>query len=133
MLGKENLDADSSPFWMAEGADVYDDGHLRVEHNKFYVSCAGKPLYDLTRKEFLILSSLVRGAGRPVTKQEIWGSAWGNQTRFNYDTFRVHIASLRRKLSPCGLDVVAVVHVGYRLGRTAEIGKGEGQLTSITT
>jgi DNA-binding response OmpR family regulator len=94
---------------------VYDDGYLRVEHGKFYVACAGKPLYNLTRKEFLILSRLVQAVGRPVTKQEIWGFAWEGDVEFNRDTLRVHVASLRRKLSTFGLDIVAVVHVGYRL------------------
>jgi DNA-binding response OmpR family regulator len=94
---------------------VYDDGYLRVEHGKFYVACAGKPIYNLTRKEFLILSRLVRAMGRPVTKQEIWDFAWEGDAKFNRDTLRVHVAGLRRKLSPFGLDIVAVVHVGYRL------------------
>jgi DNA-binding response OmpR family regulator len=99
---------------------VYDDGYLRVEHGKFYVACAGKPLYNLTRKEFLILSRLVRAMGRPVTKQEIWSFAWEGDVEFNRDTLRVHIASLRRKLSTFGLDIIAVVHVGYRLMSLAE-------------
>lgn len=103
----------------AEGA-VYDDGYLRVEHDSFYIACAGKPLYNLTRKEFLILSRLVRSMGRPVTKQEIWGFAWREDSEFNWDTLRVHVASLRRKISPFGLDIVAVVHVGYRLVSLAQ-------------
>lgn len=105
---------------------VYDDGYLRVEHDKFYVTCAGKPLYNLTRKEFLILSRLVRAMGRPVTKQEIWGFAWEGGAEFNRDTLRVHVAGLRRKLSPFGLDIVAVVHVGYRLMSLA--GRAEGDV-----
>jgi DNA-binding response OmpR family regulator len=105
---------------------VYDDGYLRVEHDKFYVACAGKPLYNLTRKEFLILSRLVRAMGRPVTKQEIWGFAWEGDAIFNRDTLRVHVAGLRRKLSPFGLDIVAVVHVGYRLMSVA--GRAEGDV-----
>jgi DNA-binding response OmpR family regulator len=109
----------------ADGA-VYDDGYLRVEHDSFYVACAGKPLYNLTRKEFLILSRLVRAIGRPVTKQEIWGFAWRGDSEFNRDTLRVHVASLRRKLSPFGLDIVAVVHVGYRL--TSSAGRAEGNV-----
>ena len=104
---------------------VYDDGYLRVEHGKFYVACAGKPLYNLTRKEFLILSRLVRAMGRPVTKQEIWGFAWEGDAQFNRDTLRVHVAGLRRKLSPFGLDIVAVVHVGYRLMSLARRAEGE--------
>src|SRR5262249_43024547 len=95
----------------------YDDGYLRVEHESFYVSCGGRPLYHLSRREFLILSRLARGAGRPVTKEPIWAFVWGEDTAFNASTFRVHIANLRRKLAPYGLDIIAMVHVGYRLER----------------
>lgn len=115
MLGEERLPEDLSLNNSGTESVVYDDGYLRVEHNKFFVTCAGKPLYNLTRKEFLILSRLARAAGRPVTKQEIWGFAWKDDAEFNKNTFRVHVASLRRKLSPFGLDIVAMVHVGYRL------------------
>jgi DNA-binding response OmpR family regulator len=104
---------------------VYDDGYLRVEHDSFYVACAGKPLYNLTRKEFLILSRLVRAMGRPVTKQEIWCFAWREDAEFNRDTVRVHVAGLLRKLSPFGLDIVAVVHVGYRFMSLAERAEGD--------
>jgi DNA-binding response OmpR family regulator len=115
MLGEELIPEELSLNASGDEGAIYDDGYLRVEHDKFYLACAGKPLYNLTRKEFLILSRLVRAVGRPVTKQEIWGFAWKGDAEFNRDTLRVHVASLRRKLSPFGLDVVAVVHVGYRL------------------
>ncbi len=116
MLGEKRIPEDLSlNASVGDECAIYDDGYLRVEHDKFYVACAGKPLFNLTRKEFLILSALVRAAGRPVTKQAIWGFAWRDDTEFNRDTLRVHVASLRRKLSPFGVDVVAVVHVGYRL------------------
>jgi len=114
-LGEERIPEDLSLNISGDEDAVYDDGYLRVEHGKFYVACAGNPLYNLTRKEFLILSRLVRAMGRPVTKQEIWGFAWKGDAEFNRDTLRVHVASLRRKLSPFGLDIIAVVHVGYRL------------------
>ena len=124
MLGEERIPEDLSLNISGDEDAVYDDGYLRVEHGKFYVACAGNPLYNLTRKEFLILSRLVRAMGRPVTKQEIWGFAWKGDAEFNRDTLRVHVASLRRKLSPFGLDIVAVVHVGYRLMSLA--GRAEG-------
>ena len=114
-LGEERIPEDLSLNVSGDEDAVYDDGYLRVEHGKYYVACAGNPLYNLTRKEFLILSRLVRAMGRPVTKQEIWGFAWKGDAEFNRDTLRVHVASLRRKLSPFGLDIIAVVHVGYRL------------------
>ncbi len=57
-------------------AEVYDDGHLRVEHDNYYVSCAGEPL-KFRRAEFLLLSRLARGAARIVKAEELWGHAWG--------------------------------------------------------
>ncbi len=108
--------------------DVYDDGYLRVEHDSFYVSCGGQPLYHLSRREFLILSRLARAVGRPVTKEQIWAFVWGDAAAFNPSNFRVHIANLRRKLAPFGLDIIAMVHVGYRLERSAEWKEGDGQV-----
>ncbi len=125
MLGDKRTPEGLSLNVSREEDAVYDDGYLRVEHGKFYVACAGKPLYNLTRKEFLILSRLVRAMGRPVTKQEIWGFAWEGDAGFNRETLRVHVAGLRRKLSPFGLDIVAVVHVGYRLMSMARRAEGE--------
>ncbi len=124
-LGEERIPENLSPNVSGDEDAVYDDGYLRVEHGKFYVACAGKPLYNLTRKEFLILSRLVQAMGRPVTKQEIWGFAWKGDAEFNRDTLRVHVASLRRKLSPFGLDIVAVVRVGYRLMSLARRAEGD--------
>ena len=97
--------------------DAYDDGYLRIEHQHFYVAIAGRPLYDLARKEFFILSRLAREGGRAVRSEEVWQAAWGDGSAANLQTLRVHIATLRRKLAPFGLDVPAVVHFGYRLAR----------------
>lgn len=61
MLGEERIPEDLS--LNASDADnaVYDGRYLRVERDRFYVACAGKPLYNLIRKEFSILSRRVRG------------------------------------------------------------------------
>ena len=125
MLGEDKLPGYPVLNISEADAAVYDDGYLRVEHDKFYVACAGKPLYNLTRKEFLILSRLVREIGRPVAQQEIWGFAWKGEAKFNRDTLRVQVANLRRKLSPFGLDIVASVHVGYRLMSSAKRAEGD--------
>lgn len=97
--------------------DVYDDGFLRVEHQRFYVAVAGQPFYGFTRKEFYILSRLARDFGRAVTTDEIWQYTWVAPGQCNQRTLRAHVSSLRRKLAPYGLDIVAIVHIGYRLVR----------------
>ena len=125
--GEERIPEDLSLNALDADSAVYDDGYLRVEHDRFYVSCGGQPLWRLSRREFLILSRLARGAGRPVTKEEIWACVWGDAAVFNSGNFRVHIANLRRKLAPFGLDIVAMVHVGYRLEKSVEWKEGDGR------
>lgn len=125
----------SGPEFPDQEGDVYDDGYLRVEHRSFYVSCGGRPLYHLSRRDFLILSCLARGASRPVTKEQIWAFVWGNDVTFNASNFRVHIANLRRKLAPFELDIIAMVNVGYRLERVVaeEERNGQTQQQAIQT
>ena len=94
--------------------DVYDDGYLRVEHNAYYVSCAGTPI-KLPRTEFLIFSRLVRSADRIVPADELWQYAWKNEKPLNTESLHVYIYRLRNKLVPYDLSIDTMVNVGYRL------------------
>ena len=96
------------------GERMYDDGHLRVEHDNYYVSLGGRVL-KLARKEFLILSRLAQGAERVVASEQLWQHAWGPRAPFNAESMHVHIYRLRRKLEPHGLHIETMVNVGYRL------------------
>lgn len=98
----------------SDGADVYDDGHLRVEHSNYYVACRGHSL-QLPRKEFLIVSRLARNVERVVAAEEIWRAAWGASVEFNAESLHVHIYRLRRKLASHSLAIETMVGVGYRL------------------
>ena len=93
---------------------IYDDGVLRVEHENYYVACRGTPL-KLPRTEFLIISRLARSAGRIVTAEDLWSSAWGNQKAFNPESLHVHIYRLRNKLMPYSIVIDTMVNVGYKL------------------
>jgi DNA-binding response OmpR family regulator len=64
----------------SSGEDVYDDGYLRVEHRNYYMACAGQSIF-LPRSEFLIISRLVRSIERVVSAEELWRSAWGDESR----------------------------------------------------
>jgi len=77
---------------------VYDDGFLRVEHENYYVACAGTPL-KLPRTEFLIFSRLVRTPERIVTAKDLWNYAWGNDKPLNTESLHVYIYRLRAKLA----------------------------------
>ncbi len=94
--------------------EVYDDGYLRVEHENYYISCAGQPL-KLPRTEFLILSRLARSAGRIVTADELWHKAWGDTKPLNSESLHVYIYRLRTKLAPFNVEIETMVNVGYRL------------------
>ncbi len=94
--------------------NVYDNGHLRVEHDNYYVSWNGHPI-SLPRKEFLILSRLARNPERIVAAEEIWQHAWGKRAPFNAESLHVHIYRLRRRFETAGLHIETMVGVGYRM------------------
>lgn len=94
--------------------DVYDDGVLRVEHNNYYVSCAGQTI-RLPRTEFLIFSRMARTPERIVTAEELWEYAWGAGKPLNTESLHVYIYRLRNKLLPYNLRIDTMVNVGYRL------------------
>lgn len=93
---------------------AYDDGHLSVEHENYYVSIGGQQL-QLPRKEFRILSRLVRNPARIVPSEDIWRHAWGEGVPFNNESLHVHIHRLRRRIEPAGSQIETMVYVGYRL------------------
>ena len=94
--------------------DVYDDGYLRVEHDNYYLACAGHSL-KLARTEFLIVSRLARSAGRIVTAADLWEHAWSGSKPLNSESLHVYIYRLRNKLAPFKLQIDTMVNVGYRL------------------
>jgi two-component system response regulator QseB len=93
---------------------VYDDGYLRVEHDNYYVSCAGQTV-NLPRTEFLILSRLARTPGRIVSNAELWEYVWGTGKPVNAESLHVYIYRLRNKFANCRLSIETMVNVGYRL------------------
>jgi DNA-binding response OmpR family regulator len=95
-------------------ADVYDDGCLRIEHNSYYVTFNGRVLF-LPPKEFLILSCLSRAIGRMVPSEMLWRYVWSEDEEFNPAALRVHICSLRRKITPLGMNIRSMASKGYCL------------------
>jgi DNA-binding response OmpR family regulator len=113
MLGNTTVSA-SAPADVS--SEVYDDGRLHIEYQGFYVECGGQPFYGLARKELLLLACLARHAGRIVSYETLWTAAWPQTTEpVKPRTLRVHIGTLRQKLAPFGIEIVSVIHLGYRL------------------
>ena len=112
----ETIHSETNPSPVAHHSPLgfYDDGHLRVEHDNYYVSLGGRHL-RLPRKEFLILSRLARNPERIVPSEDIWQHAWGGRAPFNSESLHVHIYRLRQRLADFGLRIETMVGVGYRL------------------
>jgi DNA-binding response OmpR family regulator len=75
----------------------------------------GKPL-ELTRKEYEILSLLIRNEGRIFPRQEILARVWGDDVIVTDRTVDVTIARIRKKLGDRGNMIKNKSGYGYYLG-----------------
>jgi DNA-binding response OmpR family regulator len=57
---------------------------------------------SLTRTEFLLLETLMRNAGRVVTRERIIEAVWGNEKEVESNTLDVYVRALRSKVEPPG-------------------------------
>lgn len=80
-----------------EESPVFDDGTLRVDLLAREVSVDGRPVV-LTRKEFALLSLLVREPGRLVTQSRILRELWGPTHQQDAHYLRILVGKLRQKL-----------------------------------
>ncbi len=91
----------------------YEDARLQIDYAEMHVNCDGASI-KLTRKEFALLSTLARSAGRVATRQRLLDDVWGNLYYGDQRTLDVHIRRLRQKLGACSDSIETVVGVGYR-------------------
>jgi two-component system OmpR family response regulator len=76
------------------------------------VTVGGAPV-DLTAREYALLESLMRRAGRILSRATLEELLYGFEADVSSNTVEVHVASLRRKL---GHDVIETVRgMGYRI------------------
>ena len=103
---------------------VYEDEKLQIYFEDMRVVCDGAEV-KLTRKEFFLLTTLARAAGRVLTRHHLLDNVWGYDYYGDTRTLDVHIRRLRQKLGPCGDSIETVVGVGYRfVGCPAYAGGG---------
>ena len=91
----------------------YEDQKLSIDFGDMRVVCAGADV-KLTRKEFALLTHLIKSAGRVATRQNLLDNVWGYSYFGDTRTLDVHIRRLRQKLGDCGNCIETVVGVGYR-------------------
>jgi DNA-binding response OmpR family regulator len=91
----------------------YEDAQLSIDFDDMRVVCGGSDV-KLTRKEFALLTHLIKSAGRVATRQNLLDNVWGYSYFGDTRTLDVHIRRLRQKLGDCGNCIETVVGVGYR-------------------
>lgn len=91
----------------------YKDDKMTIDFADMRVTCADENV-KLTRKEFALLTHLIRNAGRVATRQNLLDNVWGYSYFGDTRTLDVHIRRLRQKLGNCGNCIETVVGVGYR-------------------
>lgn len=78
-------------------AASFDDGHLRLDVARRQAWLAGEPVM-LTRKEWALLSMLLRQAGRVLTQPQLLRDLWGPTHVGDTHYLRILAARLRGKL-----------------------------------
>lgn len=103
----------NSPPAAAPEADLRSGG-LRLSLAGRYVYSGEVPL-RLTRKEFDLLTVLMKNEGRVLSANALLEKVWGyDPADYNYrSTVEVHVCRLRRKLGAVG-RITTLVGVGYR-------------------
>lgn len=93
-------------------------GNLSLDMLHGEVSVAGNPI-ELPRREYLVLESLIRRAGRTVRRSLLEEDVYGSDDEISSNTVEAHISRLRRKLSDAGSTVAihSIRGVGYLLKR----------------
>lgn len=98
----------------------YIDDHLQIEADLDRVILNDQPMI-LTRKEYLLLATLVANEGEIVRRQELLEKIWGYREDIRTRTLDVHIRRLRKKLGDLGDTYIETVFgVGYRFQRYRE-------------
>lgn len=97
-----------------ETVERYEDSRLSIDFADMRVVCNGVEDVKLTRKEFALLTYLIKSAGRVATRQNLLDNVWGYSYFGDTRTLDVHIRRLRQKLGDCGNCIETVVGVGYR-------------------
>lgn len=82
---------------MVEIAPGFDDGQLRVDTLKREVTLGGTTV-ALSRKEYALLSLLIRHPGRVVTQPQILREVWGATHQGDTHYLRILVSKLRQKL-----------------------------------
>lgn len=88
-------------------------GPLVIDHMAHTVQLNNQPL-SLTLKEFGILETLAKNAGRVYTREQLLELVWGDQHQSTDRTVDTHIKTLRLKMGESGGLIETVWGIGYK-------------------
>ena len=97
-------------------------GDLAIDAGSRQVTVSGEPV-RLTRKEFDVLWTLARNAGRLVTHRALLAEVWGKAHEHDTQYLRVFVRQLRRKLGEDAARPRYIINepgVGYRMADEGE-------------
>lgn len=89
-------------------------GDLSMNLETHEAAVGSEPM-KLTLTEFRLLSSLLQGGGRILSRADLMSKAMGPGVLVTERTIDVHITSIRKKLGPLAGIVKTVRGVGYRV------------------
>ncbi len=95
---------------------ILDD--LTIDMKRTEVVRNGERVY-LTRKEFLILQSLMRRRGQVVTRGELLDEVWNRESDPFSNTIEAHVRNLRKKVESGKRIIHTVPGRGYKLDQGA--------------
>jgi DNA-binding response OmpR family regulator len=87
-------------------------GEVEIDTDSRICTVAGSPV-ELSRREFDLLTVLLRRKGRALSREQLLHEAWGT-THVTEKTVDVHMARLRQKLGS-RVHIRSLRGVGYRL------------------
>lgn len=93
---------------------VLEAGPIRVDVSQRNVTVNGTPI-DLRKKEYELLTLLLRKPGRLWSRESLLSSLWGDDAVVSPNTLEVHIKNLRARLGPAGPLIETLPGEGYRL------------------
>jgi two-component system, OmpR family, alkaline phosphatase synthesis response regulator PhoP len=96
------------------GARPIEVGTLRIDPRRREATVGDRRL-ELRAREFDLLAALARDPGIVLTRDALLEGVWGTDFPGETRTIDVHVAEVRKKLSPDGPPIETVRGHGYRL------------------
>lgn len=96
--------------------DVFSFRGLELNVSSHQVTIEGKPVH-LTPIEFRILKLLIENQGKVLTHRFIQSNVWGHDSEDSYQSLRVFMTNLRRKIEKDPTDpeyIITEIGIGYR-------------------